>query len=201
VGFKIENQLPLEAGLSVYNIRDQVQEEFQKRGFIVPPLPQQLGHDGRPVPYHGDIPHDLTQLSDQQLGQLMTLLSLWMEYVGGQLALADMARTVAKTQLEFTEATIRLTYRTDEEGKKRTVQERDDMVQVDKRYVEAKRSFMYLEAFHVLVENVYKAAKQNYSAVSRRVTQRGQEIEQGGRTTNVGNMPAPGNPLFHGRRP
>lgn len=74
------------------------------------------------------------------------------------------------------------------------------MVRSDRRFAEAHSAFLYLESLYVLTENVYKAARQNYNAVSRRITQRGQEIDQGNRTTNVNNMPAPGAPLLPTRR-
>lgn len=199
MAFEIENQLPLDDGLNCYRIRDAVLEEYQKRGLPLPPAPIRPGNVlNQPAPYQGEIPHDLTTLTDQELGQYMSLLSLWINYVGIQMAMARMERTIAKHQLEFTEATIRLSYRLDEHGKKRTGPERDDMVHCDRRYVEANRTFVFLEAFASLVEVVYKSAEQNFNAVSRRITQRGQDTDRGGRGNTVHNTPN-GGPLLPGR--
>lgn len=188
MAFEIENQLPLDDGLNCYRIREAVLEEYQKRGLPLPPAPVRQQANAI-VPYQGDIPHDLTIISDQELGQYMSLLSLWINYVGTQMAIARMERTIAKHQLEFTEATIRLSYKRDEDGKKRTGPERDDMVHCDRRYIEANRVYIYLESFASLVEVVYKSAEQNFNAVSRRITQRGQDTDRGHRGQTVQQLP------------
>jgi hypothetical protein len=126
----------------------------------------------------------------------MSLLSLWINYVGVQMAVARMERTISRHQLEFTEATIRLSYKRDEEGKKRTTQERDDMVRCDRRFIEANRTHVYLESFASLIEVVYKSAEQNFNAISRRITQRGQDHDRSNRGQHVNNIPNGGAPLF-----
>jgi len=186
--FEIENQLPLDDGLNAYRIRDSALVEFQKRGFSMPMAPV-FQQGATSTAYQGEIPSDLTVLSDQQLGQYMSMLSLWINYVGIQMALARMEKTIAKHQLEFTEATIRLSYKRDDEGKKRTSQEREDMMRCDRRFIEANRTFVYLEAFASLIEVVYKSAEQNFNAVSRRITQRGQDQDRGNRGHSVNNTP------------
>lgn len=182
--FEIQNQLPLDDGLNCYRIRDAVIAEYQKRGLPMPPIPtRQVAN--QVVAYQGDIPQDLTVLSDQDLGHYLSLLSLWINYVGTQMSLARMEKTIAEAQLEFTKATIRLSYKRDEEGKKRTGPEREDMVHCDRRYVEANRTYIFLESFAALIEVVYKSAEQNYNAVSRRITQRGQDTDRGTRGQSV----------------
>lgn len=188
MAFEIENTLPLDDGMNAYRIRDAALLEFQKRGFPMPVAP--VFQQGSTVtPYQGEIPNDLTVLSDQQLGHYMSMLSLWINYVGIQMALARMEKTIAKHQLEFTEATIRLSYKRDDEGKKRTSQEREDMMRCDRRFIEANRSFVYLEAFAALIEVVHKSAEQNFNAVSRRITQRGQDQDRGHRGHAVNSTP------------
>jgi len=188
MAFEIENQLPLDDGLNAYRIRDSALAEFQKRGFSMPMAPV-FQHGATSTAYQGEIPSDLTTLSDQELGQYMSMLSLWINYVGIQMALARMEKTISKHQLEFTEATIRLSYKRDDEGKKRTSQEREDMMRCDRRFIEANRGFVYLEAFAALIEVVYKSAEQNFNAVSRRITQRGQDQDRGNRGHSVNNAP------------
>lgn len=186
--FEIENQLPLDDGLNAYRIRDSALAEFQKRGFSMPQAPV-FQQGSQLTSYQGEIPSDLTVLSDQQLGHYMSLLSLWINYVGIQMAIARMEKNIAKHQLEFTEATIRLSYKRDDEGKKRTSQEREDMMRCDRRFIEANRTFVYLETFAALIEVVYKSAEQNFNAVSRRITQRGQDQDRGHRGHSVNNIP------------
>lgn len=189
MAFDINNRMPLDEGISAYQIRDQVIAEFHKRGFGMPQAP--VWHNGQAQAlYQGEIPSDLTVISDQQLGFYMSLLSLWINYVGIQMAMARMEKTIARQQLEFTEATIRLSYKQDDDGKKRTSQEREDMMRCDRRFIDANRTYLYLETFASLTEVVYKSAEQNFNAISRRITQRGQDSDRG----NRGHSVSSGNP-------
>lgn len=188
MAFEIANQIPLDDGLNMYRIREEVLTQYKARGLPMPALPFWTTPTGT-VPYQGEIPNDLTACNDQQLGQYMSMLSNWISYVGTQMAVARMEKTIARHQLEFTEATIRLSYKRDEDNKKRTSQERDDLVYCDRRFVEANRTYLYLESFAALVEVVYKSAEQNFNAVSRRITQRGQDQDRGNRGQGVQNVP------------
>lgn len=194
--FNVDNQAEFEVGIAAYSIQAQVLKQYATGGFSIPHAPQQMV-GGAVSPYRGEIPENLSDLSDDQLGQYLAMLSLWLEYVGSQQTLADMAHKEAEVQLAFAEATIRLTYKLDEEGKKRTVQERDDMVQTDIRYIKCRGAALYLETYLALVTNRYRAASQHSKVVSRRITQRGQEIERGNRNEGIGHHP---NTSFPGRR-
>lgn len=196
--FDITNQADYDGGLAAYNIQQQVMEQYARGGFSIPNAPQQMV-DGQVQPYRGEIPENLTESSDDQLTQYMNMLSLWLDYVGTQQTLADMAHKESLAQLDFAESTIRLTYKTDNEGKKRTAQERDDLVQTDIRYISRRSTTLYMETYLALVANRYRAASQHYKVISRRVTQRGQEIDRGTRNEGAAHGHQ-GTPSFPGRR-
>lgn len=196
--FHIDNQADFDGGLAAYSIHTQVMDQYQRGGFSIPHAPQQL-LDGQVHPYRGEIPENVSDLSDDQLAQYMNMLSLWLEYVGTQQTLADMSHKEAEAQLDFAESTIRLTYKTDTEGKKRTAQERDDMVKTDIRYIKCRSTALYMETYLALVSNRYRAASQHYKVISRRITQRGQEIERGNRNEGAAHGHQ-GAPRFPGRR-
>jgi hypothetical protein len=198
MGFAIDNQMPLDQGLAAYDITDRVTQDYVKSGFPVPACPLVKDYEGRDVPYQGGIPTDPTTLSDEDLSKYMGLLSTWLEYVGYKQTIAELAHTTAVSQLEFVSATVRLEYKHDEEGKKRTVQERDDCVKRDRRFVQAQESANYTEAVLSLTASTYKAAQQKYKLLSRRITQRGQEIERANR--NEGVIRGGAGPMFPGRR-
>lgn len=200
MAFNVDHQMPLEEGLDILDIETEVLQEYEKRGFALPSCPQQMDAQGAIVLYRGYIPDDLSMVGDDDLAKYMTLLSHWLEYVGTTQTLADMAHKKAEAQLNFTLSTIRLTYKTDQEGKKRTMQERDDLVQVDRRYIAAKKSALFTEEYNCLVQSVYDAARQKYKVVSRRITQRGQELERGFRNTSGANTLGNLTPSFPGRR-
>lgn len=196
--FGITNKADFDGGIAAYGIQKQVMEQYERGGFPIPNAPQQmLPGQSRSTPYRGEIPENLAELSDDQLTQYMNMLSLWLEFVGHQQTLADMSHKEAMAQLNFAEATIRLTYKMDEEGKKRTAQERDDMVQTDIRYINCRSTELYFDSYLALVANRYRAASQHYKVVSRRITQRGQEIERGNRNEAGAHAHKP---VFPGRR-
>jgi hypothetical protein len=116
----------------------------------------------------------------------MGLLSEWNNYVQAQLAEASGCLSHAKAELELTEAKLRITYQRDPtEQKKRSNPERDDYVGTDPRYIQAKGEVLYWEKIYVFVRAIANAAEQSFAAVSRRITQRGQEIDRTNRTQGV----------------
>lgn len=200
MSFEVSNQMSLQDGLNAYRIQEGVLEQFKKRGFALPTCPNVMTDQG-PAPYQGTIPDDLTELDDNQLGRYMSLLSGWIEYVSTEVSLADLSRISAKEQLEFTTSKIRLTYRLDEEAKKRTVQDINDLMRNDPRFVESNRAFLHLEGYYIQVKNKLKAAEQNYKAISRRISQTIADSERDNRQHSIGKhrTPTPGRPLVPGR--
>lgn len=200
MSFEISNQMSLQDGLNAYRIQEGVLDEFKKRGFELPSCPNWMTEQG-PAPYQGTIPNDLTELDDNQLGRYMSLLSGWIEYVSTEVSLADLSRIAAKEQLEFTTSKIRLTYRLDEEGKKRTIQDINDLMRNDPRFVESNRASLHLEGYYTLIKNKLKAAEQNYKAISRRISQTIADSDRDNRnhSTSKFRTPTPGRPLVPGR--
>ncbi len=203
--FKIDTTLPLEEGLELYKARlAGAYQTISQKGFPVPAVPVMQTQQGS-VPYQGELPVDITSLNDNQLGQYLGLLSEWNAYVQYQLAEADANLTHAKAALELTEAKLRILYRNDEEGKKRTTQEKDDHVKNDKRFAEANSLVIYWETYWRFTKAIAWNAENAFSTISRRITQRGQDIERSrreGGTTGHTNI-APTGPLFghQGYRP
>lgn len=203
MGFDIDTQMTYEEGMTAYDIEAVVLAKYKKAGFTLPNRPQV--HDpqsGAVVPYEGQIPHDVSELTDIQLAQHMGLLSTWLEYVGSSQTMADLAHSIAEGQMGFVAAHVRLTYKMDDEGKKRVVSERDDMVKNDRLFIQADSVAKEAEAYLAFITNAYKAATQNYKVISRRITQRGQELERGHRNEGLGagGIGAPQIPSFPGRR-
>ena len=161
---------------------------------------QQLGfQEPRKPMFDGQIPSDLTKLSDNDLGSLLTLLTEWNNFVGSMTARSQMELKTAQEVFDLVEAKLSALYHRDEEGKRRSDAERKFAVRCDQRYAHARAQLITAEAYNTILGAVVDAASKSYAAVSRRITQRGQEIERGNRTMNVQNMPVPGQPMF--RRP
>jgi hypothetical protein len=199
--FQMRPEITLEEGLEMYHSKTQAAyAALSQKGYIQPNIPTMSTNAG-PQPYRGELPQDITTLSDEQLGVYMGLLSEWNAYVQFQLAEADVQLSQAKAALSLTEAKLRISYKTDEESKKRSNPERDDYVQADRRFVEADSNMRYCEAIWRYTKAIAFSAEQAFSAISRRITQRGQDIERNRREGSVtGQTNIPSGPLFAPRR-
>lgn len=198
--FSPTNTMPIEEGQALYEDRAQrALSVLAHKGFggAKPPM---MHTTAGSMPYQGSIPANLPELNDNELGVYLGLLSEWNNYVQQQLAEASVNFTKAKAILEHVEANLRIAYQIDENDKKRSNPERDDYMTSDRRFVEAKSNVIYWDTLYTSIKAIANSAEQAFAAVSRRITQRGQEIDRNNRvggTTGQSNIP-PG-PIFGGR--
>lgn len=200
--FAAGTDVTIEEGVEIYERKAQMAIDALKQKGFGTPTPPMVQTDVGPMAYQGHIPPNLPDLNDNQLGYYMGLLSEWNNYVQTQLAEASVQLAKARSILEHVEAKLRIAYGTDNEtDKKRTVQERDDFKTSDRRYIQANSDVIYWDTIYTSIRAVANAAEQGFAAVSRRITQRGQEIDRNGRNNgiNQGNIPVAG-PMFGQRR-
>jgi hypothetical protein len=195
-------EISLEEGLNLYNLKmQQAQHTLQVKGFAMPRPPMVTTTNGVQQGYRGELPPDLTQLNDSQLGTYMGLLSEWNTYVQVQLAEADMNLSKCKSDLSLVEAKLRILYQKDPEGKKRSNPERDDYVGSDRRFIESQAEVTYWETVYRYIRAIGYGAENAFSAVSRRITQRGQEVDRMNRTAGVtGGSNIPSGAIFGNAR-
>ena len=192
-------EVTIEEGIAMYESRaQQAIALLDSKGFGTP-TPPQVQTSAGPMTYQGHVPPNLPDLDDNQLGYYMGLLSEWNNYVQRQLAEANVLLHTAKAILEHVQAKLRIAYQRDEEDKKRSNPERDDYMTTDRRFVERNSNVIYHETIYTHIRAIANSAEQAFAAVSRRITQRGQEIDRNNRTGSVNNMPVQG-PIFGGRR-
>jgi len=144
---------------------------------------------GYPEGKEPQMPEDITMVPDKELGKLLDEQTQWGCYLSSQLAIADGTLTVLKSELEFIEANIRLAYKEDDNGKKTTVQERDDRTKVDARFVNYNRQVVKFDYICKIVKAAVDAVQHNVFSISRQITQRGQDFDRQNRTFNLSNMP------------
>lgn len=198
--FNVNNQMPIEEGQNLYEGRAQAALTMLAHKGFGGAKPPYMSTDAGMLPYQGSIPSNLPDLNDNQLGVYLGLLSEWNNYVQQQLAEASVNFTKAKAILEHVEANLRIAYQIDENDKKRSNPERDDYMTSDRRFVEAKSNVIYWDTLYTSIKAIANSAEQAFAAVSRRITQRGQEIDRNNRlggATGQSNIP-PG-PMFGGR--
>jgi hypothetical protein len=198
------NEISLEEGIQKY--QESAASAFDllyQREFPMPEPPTCHSKEGV-KPYRGELPSDLTSLSDNDLGTYMGLLTEWNNYVQTQLAEADTKLAEVRAIMELTEAKLRILYTRDPDGKKRSNPERDDLMTADRRYVEARSRVLHWETVYKYIKAIANSAENAFSAVSRRITQRGQEIDRMNRQGHVsGNSNTNGVPagrMFGNRR-
>lgn len=197
--FNPVNDVSIEEGIRIYEEKaQQAIALLHQKGFGPRSAPVYTTNIGV-VAYQGTIPTNLPELSDDQLGYYMGLLTEWNAYVQYQLAESDVHKEKAKAILEHVEAKLRIANGRDEEDKKRSNPERDDFMKVDRRYLDANSNLIYWETMFAHIKAIANSAEQAFSAVSRRITQRGQEIDRGNRGNTVANI-GHGGPMFGQRR-
>jgi hypothetical protein len=178
---KIDLQPPedIDTGTRQLDVQQDALRSVYASGLVLPQVPQG---------YSGEMPGTLTDLDDARLGDLLNKLSGWCSFVDAELAKADSARNEAKARLEFVRARVRIMVKHYEE-KKLTNPDKDDLVSTDPRVVTSTGRHLYCEAVYSLTRAIRERAQRNWDTVSRRITQRGQEIERMRRDTNINNVP------------
>lgn len=176
-------EIDLDVGVAKFQLKEQIQEALATMGLHAKPAPKN---------YQGEMPDDITRLTDTQLGVLLGQADAWCEYTGTQLALVRADRDSAEKELDLIAAKLRTRLRfNDETGKKFTAQEREDLIKVDTRYVNAQSKVLYYEALYRYTDAVSKAADRNFQTASRRITQRGQELQRNRRDSNTNSSNGP----------
>lgn len=189
------SNISMEDGMSLYKAKAQAAlEALRQKGFGTP-HPPMIQTQAGVMPYQGTIPPNLPDLTDNELGYYMGLLTEWNNYVQFQLAEASVKFSEAKAVQELVEGKLRIAYQVDENDRKRSNPERDDYMKTDRRYVETNSDVIYWDTMYTSIKAIANSAEQAFAAVSRRITQRGQEIDRTNRGGTVHNMPTSG-PMF-----
>ncbi len=190
--------LPLNEGLSLYDQKLQhALSSLQQNGFYMP-YPPTYQSNGVATYYRGELPPDISELNDQQLGWYLSMLSSWSGYCQSKLAEADLNRANTEEKLKFLQAKLQVALIGMKNGTKTlTVGQVNAIVNSDRRFVEIQTAYQEFYAQYKMIKAAADTAESNWWTVSRRITQRGQELERDRRTPS-GNVPS--GPLFPVRR-
>lgn len=172
----------LDVGARRLDVYQDALMHVQSRGIIAPSLPGSG--------YRGEMPQDLTGLDDNDLGDLLNNLSQYTGFVESELAQSQAKLDSAKAQFEFTYARVRIGVKAMAEGRI-TDRDKTDLVITDPRVNAAQQMVLYTESIYRLTRTIREQAQRNWETVSRRITQRGQEVERMKRDHNVAGIQAP----------
>lgn len=180
------SSIDAEEGLKQLDVIADAMRAISEVGVKLPGKPQN-GFDGM-------VPTALTTLDDDELGDLLQQLHVWCGFIETEFAKAESELEVSKAQLEFIESKVRITIRAMQEGRM-TVQDKVDATRTDERVSQAHSKYL----FHFTKFNVLKSlrnmSQRAWETVSRRITQRGQDIERMRRGETVGNQTPLRNPF------
>ena len=179
----------LENGEKLLSVTDQALTDVVAVGFRLPVRPVQ--------PYQGSLPSNLVDLDDRSLGELLTQASTWCNFAGDQLVMARAALNEAEAKMEFVKSKLRLIIKSAED-KKPSNPEMDDMVRADARFLDAQRTYLYRQAVYDYTKQLVEGAQRDWDTISRRITQRGQDVDRMTRGHSVSNVPLTGSAF---RRP
>lgn len=184
-------QISLDDGLKTLSVTAKVIEELEDLGLHMPTRPEyhdpNTGED-----FCGQLPAQLADLDDQALYQELEKQTKWGNYVNGELAKAESYLAEAKAKEELAKAKIRLSYRNDGAGGKRTEAEAKVLTECDRYYTNVRMEVLKANARFTYIQAIMKNADDGYGVISRRITQRGQEVDRDRRTIAVGGIKAPG---------
>lgn len=137
------------------------------------------------------LPSDLTSMRDEQLGDLLNSYGQWAAFIDYRLACVDGERQSAEAYLLYIQARIRIEIKARPGTEKRTVSDKNDIMETNQKVIEAKNKALFWEATYRLTKSVRDGVQLAWETVSRRITQRGQEVDRMRRETNVSGVTAP----------
>ena len=139
--------------------------------------------------FRGEMPSNLAHLDDSELGNLLSSMSEYCGYAETVLAKSSVSKEVAEEKLNQTRNNLLLDLMNDPRGKM-TVQEKNAVVECDPRTVEAKAELLYWKTFYTLTKVLVDRVQRNWDTISRRITQRGQEVDRMVRGNSMSGRPS-----------
>jgi hypothetical protein len=128
--------------------------------------------------FDGRLPANVNDLSAGELGELYALMLQHTNWLTGYVTIAKAETQNTAEQLKLVKSRIRKT-------KTGTKDEREDDTICDSRYVEANARWLEAVEYHAVLSGLHEAASRDLRVISRLVTLKEVEFEQGRRTGNI----------------
>lgn len=150
---------------------------------LTPPRPPLDG-------YQGEMPSDITTLTDEELGNYLNKLSEWTNFIEYRLKEAAVSMEDERNVYEYIRARVRIEIKSNKEELGRITEgDKNDLVIAETRVRDAIFRKTYSEALHELILAIRNGSQRNWETVSRRITQRGQDVQRQSRLSNVAGVP------------
>ena len=126
--------------------------------------------------YAGQLPPNMSHLPEQDLGELLTVVTQWKNYLRVKLSYYKGYRDEVVKKVRVNKAYLRKQFReapatADGDNKLYSI---NDRIELDKRFQDAGRDELYYKNLVEILDAAYMAADSDFNAVSRVITLRGQ---------------------------
>lgn len=161
-----------EEGLQLYDEAiDRAEEDLIHIGLPLPTRPSARDGELLDLP---QMPEDLSELSPQELGDMLATFSRWFEYATSQYKLARGRRNGCEKKRGYAWSHIR-------QKKSGTVSDKDDLTRVDIRYMNVDADFEFSDAKLGLLEGIVRGLERDIDTISRAITVMDQRLGVEGR--------------------
>lgn len=167
-----QKELRFEEGLALYDEAiDRAEEDLVHIGLPLPTRPMDRAGELLDLPM---MPEDLSELTPQELGDMLATFSRWFEYASGQYKMARGRRNGNEKKRGFAWSAIR-------QKKSGTVSDKDDNTRTDIRYMNVDADFEYTDAKLGLLEGIVRGLERDIETISRAITVMDQRLGVEGR--------------------
>lgn len=187
----LQPPVDINEGTRRFNVLQDAQATVARMGYPTPGLPTSG--------YKGEMPSDITSQDDDDLGGLLQELGEYIGSLESALAQAEVDRNAAEAHVIYIKARVRLGFKaaSDIYGKL-TDKDKNDLVETEPRVIDAISRALYCEAVYKITKALLSKSDRDWNSVSRRITQRGQDVQRMVRGSNVAGVPV-GAPTFRRR--
>jgi hypothetical protein len=129
----------------------------------------------RPEFDYVSLPHDITELSSEQLGEKFTKLTAWADYAASELAHAQISERDAQRQLSIVENTL-LVQKMGTAAKGDRITLVKAQIAIDPEVLELSQTYEERYAYRKLVEMTLNNYERDLALISREVTRRSNDL-------------------------
>lgn len=122
-----------------------------------------------------ELPHDITTLSSEQLGEKFTALTAWADYAASQLAVAIIEERAAQKRLDFLENKL-LVSKMGSAVKGERITLVKAQIAIDQDVLDLSQDYEEKYAYRKLVEMVSNNYERDIALVSRELTRRSNDL-------------------------
>lgn len=122
-----------------------------------------------------ELPHDITTLSSEQLGEKFTALTAWADYAASQLAIAIIEERAAQKKLDFLENKL-LVSKMGSAVKGERITLVKAQIAIDQDILDLSQEYEEKYAYRKLVEVVNNNYERDIALVSRELTRRSNDL-------------------------